>query len=1104
MNNDPFGIYGGGGKSTATYKTNTATKNAGKTYDPFNIGSIEAVPNPNPKKKVVVAPPPKPKSFLQKAGGVASSIGKSIAQPFNDLAHTIALVNGGSTIQNKTAQQASASIDKSEANIHALFKAGKLNKQQYADALSKVNDARNSITNYATENTKQVQKYANPVKVGANAVQVGADILTAGGASPEELGIKAALGRGALIGGASQGVSSVASQLADTGKVSPKTTGVDVGLGTILGAIGGGANEFGLQRASKAAQAAKEAADAKLFKPVDKVAAKASKSLDAEDKFKASQPNPNTKLLGSGADTAQKRIDEIDKQLTDIKNGKPVTTFTPTEKTVDNLGTSPSKTNVPLKKDGTPDLRTLAAKRQGVVTPTDSTPTTTDVRSLIQERKTLQTQVEKAQPKTLSEAIATTEPAKKDIAAAEKAVQPKTFEAPGSIKSPGKMRGFVRQLASKTTILRKINTPSAGKLADSITNTEKTYQDLSAKYFHAIPTVRKLKGAEVGNFWDTVAGNAEAQSPKVQRAVKEWTTLTPKVRENAIGTGLKVGERPNYLPQTYDFKAIKKNPQAYNKAIQHLVDSGQAKSRIEAISLFNRASSSPSKFGHFQSRTLDIGEGFKKDLPSLLRYLDGAARTTAETQHLGVNGEKGIALLKGIAAENGDHELATKVLQNYLHASGGKGGKTLEGVRAFYGAARLGKATLSHSTQTTNVAIRGRVKDLVSGWVKHISANPEFKDFVDKTGVNSPANLKGLVDQATSLHGTLSKITAPGLTKMMETNRSVAALAGRDYGKHLAKKGAVDELKKLGVTGDIGKTLTPEQEVQAARGMVNDTMFTHSRADTPLNAETPVGKTIGQYRLSYGYKQTKFLYDNVVKKAAKGDLRPLSKFIALSAPLGIGTVALKSKISGTPMTKGSVAESAIGALGGIPGELAVQTGAYAKKNIVKTGASSVAPLAGEAVDIGQRVQSALDSKTPGNRKFEPIERYGVGLTPVVGNRVANKILPYTNKPSATQEQIIHAHPNQAAYKDFFQTQAKDITASQVTKQVKSAVSDGNYNKAKRLADDHNAKVDAKIKTLESQAGGLTHDTKVYLDNTYKVNYNYYVKQQNRPKKAKSY
>lgn len=92
MSYDPFGIYGGSNTDTK-YKSSSATKNAGSTYDPFNIGSITPIAKPKETQTKQVAPPVQPKqSTGSKAKSIASGIVKSlghagtaIARPAVDL-----------------------------------------------------------------------------------------------------------------------------------------------------------------------------------------------------------------------------------------------------------------------------------------------------------------------------------------------------------------------------------------------------------------------------------------------------------------------------------------------------------------------------------------------------------------------------------------------------------------------------------------------------------------------------------------------------------------------------------------------------------------------------------------------------------------------------------------------------------------------------------------------------------------------------------------------------------------------------------------------------------------------------------------------------------
>lgn len=554
-------------------------------------------------------------------------------------------------------------------------------------------------------------------------------------------------------------------------------------------------------------------------------------------------------------------------------------------------------------------------------------------------------------------------------------------------------------LVSKLSAIRNLGTPSAQTLADTIQNADRTKADLQAKYMYGMPTAQKLGKSDFTQAVDVVEGKVKSKdvSPKVAQGAKEIATTLKKVNKDAFAQGTLIGSRENYFPHSYDFKAIKNNPGQYDAALQHLIDTGQASTPEQAVQLFDKQAKQndlwPTTFGNLErSRTTDM-PGYAKTKDALNNYVGGASGRIAQATHLGTDNEVVRRLIGRIRLEGGNADTAAKAVEQYLRSPDtGQGvlSKVSADVRGVFSAARLGKAPISHLGQTSNTTVEAGVKNTLKGWGQFISNNAEHKDFVSKTGVTNPQNLKGYSQQYTGVRGRLNQVTAYGLNPVMKMNRSVTALAGREYGNALAKAGDTEKLTKLGVTGNIGSKLTPTQEVQAARGLVNDTMFNHSRAQTPLNAETAIGKTVGQYRLAYSYKQGGFIYKQILQEAGKGNLAPLARFLAVSAPVGAATVAVKNKISGNKEGPGGIAMDAAGALGGIPGETALELARYGKRDLTKSVAGIVAPAAGEAVTLAEDVQKAL------NGKPKQLGQYGLGLLPVVGSRVSKAVLPPAN------------------------------------------------------------------------------------------------------------
>lgn len=552
--------------------------------------------------------------------------------------------------------------------------------------------------------------------------------------------------------------------------------------------------------------------------------------------------------------------------------------------------------------------------------------------------------------------------------------------------------------SSKVNALDKINTQSSRELAQRMRNIEADKADMRAKWMNQIPTVQKLNRKETSNLFDVVQRQGKAMNPKVAQAVKEWRKLTPQVHHEGTLQGLLIGERKNYIPHHYNMNGIAKNTSAYDNAIQHLIDTNRI-DHNSAVDLFKNMQAEsakyPNRFGHFENARLGNMPGYEKTQKALGDYIEGAASRTAEARHFGLDSGIAARLLTNIRMEGGDVTSAQKAVANYLHSpERGTGAKTLQNIRGVFGTARLGKAVISHAGQTSNTAVDSGIGNTAKGWAQFLTRNKKGADFISRTGVTNPQLLHSYQDQYTSVKGLMSRATAPGLNQMMKVNRSVTALAYRSYGHHLAESGNVSELRKLGATGDIAKRLTPEQEIQVARGGVDRTMFNPNKSTTPIFAETTAGKLVGQYRTAYAYKQTGFIYDRVIKEARNGNLKPLARFLGIAAPVGYGTIALKNKISGNKEGAGGIGMDAAGALGGIPGEIALELGRYGKRDLTKSIAGEVAPLAGEAVTAAENAQKAL------NGQAAPLGREALGMIPIVGSRISKAVLPPKTGPNA--------------------------------------------------------------------------------------------------------
>lgn len=587
--------------------------------------------------------------------------------------------------------------------------------------------------------------------------------------------------------------------------------------------------------------------------------------------------------------------------------------------------------------------------------------------------------------------------------------------------------------------------PSGKKLAGMLQGA----RDIEEQYLSALqkqmPTVtqiaRKGRNALINkdfeNFVEATQGLAQPKNAKIAQAVAEWQATHPQIRERAVGAGLDVGDLgPNYYPHFIDFDTVFKDKNKYNTAINHLVETGQAKSAEEAIKLLGYAKdiSRNRQFGNLEaSRMIDI-PFYDKTPNSFISYLNGSAKRIVNTEVFG----KGDELALKEIAEAGKQGYDTEAMKNaYDVAVGAKRhspttSKISSGVRKYITTTRLGLGALTNISQNVNTGIvTGHYRTMKSA-IKQL--DPEVRTFVEDTGVISDAVLNDLRTQAgyssfsqKVLGKAINKITAPGFGAVEKMNRSIAATAGRDYALRLAQKGDEPTLRRLGVTGDIKNgSLSEAQQIQAARKVVEKTQFKIDPQDLPGWVDTPGGKLVAQFR-TFSYNQSKFFSNEIIKPAAKGNLLPLGRLMA-ALPVGYALYETRRRIDGRPQeeNENKVALAAFGKIGGagLAFDLYQSLNPVGSKYIPSDRRTSMATgaLGGPAVGVASQAIGAvseaiqrkntptdagrLDGKIAALNSGEnytdltPAARFALQQIPIIGGPIKNRVLPYKKESDA--------------------------------------------------------------------------------------------------------
>lgn len=620
-------------------------------------------------------------------------------------------------------------------------------------------------------------------------------------------------------------------------------------------------------------------------------------------------------------------------------------------------------------------------------------------------------------------------------------------EQPLPTRNTKKTSGIDKAFRSTRSVIERQG-QSGQELAQLLRGSRDTKQLYLAELQKQLPTLRKIaqpslpgqgiwRNKDFENFVDATQGIAPPRNARVAKAVGEWQQVHPTIRDRAVAAGLDVGDLgPNYYPHFVDYDRIFKDSNTYNKSINHLVESGQAKTPEEAISLLNYAKdvSRNRKFGNLEAaREVDL-PFYDKTPNSLISYLSSSAKRIADTENFGAKDERALNLIKRIGQEGGDTEAAKNAFDV---ASGAKQytattSNISKNIRRYVTTTRLGLGALTNVSQNVNTGIvTGHLRTLGAA-IKQL--DPKTRAFVGDTGVIADAVLNDLrTQQGYETFGTkafgkaVNMVTAPLFGTVERVNRSIAATAGRDYGLRLAQKGDIKTLRKLRVTGDIkNKTLTNAQQIQVARAIVEKTQFMVDPQDLPGWVDTPGGKLVAQFR-TFSYNQGKFVSNEILKPAAHGDLKPLARLLA-ALPLGYALYETRRVIDGRPEeeNKTKVGLQAFGKVGGaglafdiyqsinpigseyLPSDRRVTMAVGAAGGPAAGLATQAAGAVSESVqrknvpEDEARLEGKVVAANSGDKYTDltAATRFGLSQVPIVGTPIKNRVLPYKKESEA--------------------------------------------------------------------------------------------------------
>lgn len=593
-------------------------------------------------------------------------------------------------------------------------------------------------------------------------------------------------------------------------------------------------------------------------------------------------------------------------------------------------------------------------------------------------------------------------------------VGPSQIDVTNMAKDPAeKLRSrLTNQLISTTGLLSRHG--KEGKaLAEKVHSYNQTARDLSTKWFNAMPTFGKLSKDETSNFARATQGLEEAKNAKVAKAVEEWRAVSPEIRNQFIQhSGEEIGNVQNFFPHSIKPESLKRGSSSYNAAIKHLVDTGQVKTAGEAVNVLNFARRSGTKgnvLGSFKfAREYNLPENmYDTSKTAIANYLEGAAHSVAGAQHLGMDRAgifHGANDLIGKVADRGGN--ADKVKQTFEQAMGltqhseaiGKASNAARSVQIF---TKLGLGAITNAGQTVNTIVKNGFIDTAKG-LGYLTT-PKGRQFARETGAFTHGLISDLREMR-GITGAAGKIGAPGFNNVEQFNRYLASVAGKFHAERLAKRGnaySKTQLEKAGITGDVSRGLTREQQLKAGRYSSDKTQFIVAPHTLPGWSTSPVGKLVSQFQ-TFSYKQSDFVWNEIIKPLQQGNAMPLARLMAV-LPAAYGLYAVKSKIRGTDTTNSNKVVQAWRAAGGGGTIENLVTGTASAKKYSSSGKEFAA---NEAAQVGGPTTGSL-VETLGSiyglstGKPKAAKQQGLSLVPVVGSRLKNTYAPSGSESGRT-------------------------------------------------------------------------------------------------------
>lgn len=351
-----------------------------------------------------------------------------------------------------------------------------------------------------------------------------------------------------------------------------------------------------------------------------------------------------------------------------------------------------------------------------------------------------------------------------------------------------------------------------------------------------------------------------------------------------------------YFPEHYPREMFQKGTKEYQQAMDILttrrkMTPAQAEHVLNIENPNPRTTSLTGKYHSIESpRRLDLPEMARQDPAVVAEHLVRGTKRFHEATVFGQKGEKAKFLLDQIQKESGigARRYAEQIYSHFLgHAPSPEGWE--RAISSYEVASHLGLAVLSHPAKTIESMFVGGIKPFVQalGELASQTGRAEFHNFAQLSGAvlqDTVRDLRRMVGiEHDNLGGKVLRATQfqRVINFQEQLHVNVGKHAALDEFQQYMKNPTTNNilrLRSLGIDPVAARergSLTQDEILKAGYRMSQMVLGGRTVMDLPPVWKTsPAGRLLTKFK-PFFFLQTKFIKDQIVKPAMRGDMRPL-------------------------------------------------------------------------------------------------------------------------------------------------------------------------------------------------------------------------------------